>query len=239
MRLLAAVELIPPEVLQFEIARIVSVTESRRRPRPRRVFPLRLGREPVQPGGRNAPCRPLPLRELEAVEDRVVPAHAVHRTARVTSELARIVAHQRLILGLCHLVSPHPKPSAQDDSRQRTFIALTVGLAVRTPHRECSRWDENHARGRLHLNRAVIPRLGCGGRCVGPQARAGRQLHVIEALPGARCVRLSQVGNILDRVNAAHRARDRQPRVELNLEVCGRLGRGPRVCRPTSQSRNQ
>ena len=83
MRRTTAVLVIPRVLGQIGVARVIPIAEPRRGPRPARILPLRLRRQPIHTIGRNPPRRPLALRELAAVVRGVEPTDRFHRTGQI------------------------------------------------------------------------------------------------------------------------------------------------------------
>src|SRR6185369_1719590 len=92
----------------------------------------------------------------------------------------------------------------------------------RAPQHERARRNEHQVRRSYKHHRLVKPLVCRRGGLVGPKIRTGWRLEKLQATPG---IRLSQIRDILDRVNGAHRPGDAQPRIQLQVQSRWRLGR--------------
>ena len=96
----SCIVLIPPVLPQL-IRRVPEMVR-RLRPRPRRILPLRFGRQPVH-------AHPLPPIQLRNEALGVLPRHALHRTRATTLHLTKILFMKP---------SNTPPPGTSDPSQQ-------------------------------------------------------------------------------------------------------------------------
>src|SRR5262245_54567845 len=91
------------------IARIVTITEARRRAGTHGAFPLGLGWKTIPASRRNVPRREFSLRQFPAVIRRVGPGYTRDRTAQIAGELAGICVHDREVFALRHFEFSNPE----------------------------------------------------------------------------------------------------------------------------------
>src|SRR5207237_10147622 len=99
---------------------------------------------------------------------------------------------------------------------------------------ETATWDERQVRPHVEHRPVKSPARG-RGRGVGPKIIRGGQLEKCQATPR---VRLGKIRDVLNRVNSVHGPRDAQPRVQLNVEPCRSLSRGPWRYRKNGQEQH-
>ena len=145
------------------------------RPRPARILPLRLRRQPIDPARGQPPRHLLLLCQMGAIVRRIIPTDLLDRTVQVRGnrvtigvtrgEVARVVPHQRQILPLCHRIFPHVKP-LRECNRVLRFTRTSLRLADRAAHHKRPRRNPNHARRRRggiiggHLDPDIGEELG-------------------------------------------------------------------------------
>ena len=201
-----------------------SKIEGRRCSGPARIFPFCLGRQPIRPIGGNH-SRSLFLRRAQrAIVRGIDPAHLFHWIVRaVGAEEARIAsANHRDIVGLRHQIFSHVKALA-DRHEMLDLVRVSQCLVRRAAHGEGAGRYKNHVRRHVRERESPVKSLrirGQGG--IQPQVSCGRQLDDAHRAPA---VGLVKVRAGLDRVNAARRAGDGQPGIQLDAENRRRLTR--------------